>query len=762
VHRLALVLSAVGLLAVLLFGVAATASAIVTKVEITAGTKVTAGLQPRSVERPLDGSDVAGEFGNSSGAPVLAANDTYAVYWDPTNSYHGNWQHLINIFLQGLGADSGSLGSVFSVDAQYTDKANQHASDQSTFRGAYTDTNGYPPSGCKDPHPLDATDRIGPIVAGEHTPVCLTDKQVREQLEIFIAQHDLPRGMGPIYYLLTPPGVTVCLDGGGSTGHCSDFKGSIAEIEKDEQEKATKEAEKKTYAEPEVYKSYEDSFCSYHSDISPTSPLEGGANTILYAVIPWIAGGKGDYHLTEADETSAYECQDGGWDPTTNPSKREAPRVKSVTEITEDEKKTLEEQAKLKEAEEREGPHVQEPNQDGLGEDGSYDYGLADVIISQIGAEQQNIVTNPLLNAWQDTAGKELTDECRNFFSPVIGGNVGALEKTFAGTLYNQSFGGVNSYLNEAFNLAAVKVGYPGVPCLGGINLVPQFTAPNPAKAGDILGFDGMESDITLDAGPKFSSEGVEETTYPTFTWNFGDGTPTVSGYAPGAPSLNSPETSPCEAPWIAPCAASTFHSYQYGGTYNVTLTVTDVGGDTGSVTHAVTVVGPAPPSPPTLPSSTTPVASPSISGTPTAGSSQSKTVTPTPTPAPVLTAAVESTSLKKVKSGGLAVRYTVNEQVAGSVQVLLESATARRLGVKGPLATGLAKGSPSAIVIGTAVLVTTKAGAGTIRIKFSSKTAARLARSHKLKLMLRLVARNASRQSPQTATLLSTVVLTG
>ena len=37
----------------------------------------------------------------------------------------------------------------------------------------------------------------------------------------------------------------------------------------------------------------------------------------------------------------------------------------------------------------------------------------------------------------------------------------------------------------------------------------------------------------------------------------------------------------PCEKPWLAPCAASAFHSYQYGGTYEVTLTISDVGGDT-------------------------------------------------------------------------------------------------------------------------------------------------------------------------------------
>jgi hypothetical protein len=121
----------------------------------------------------------------------------------------------------------------------------------------------------------------------------------------------------------------------------------------------------------------------------------------------------------------------------------------------------------------------------------------------------------------------------------------------------------------------------------------------------------------------------------------------------------------------------------------------------------------------------------------------------------------VVSKSLKKVLSGGLAVRYTANEQVAGSIQVLLDGATAKRLRIHGATATGLPAGSPRLIVVGTAVLVTTKAGQGTIRIKFSSRTAARLAHTRKLKLTLRLFARNASRQSPQSTTVLSSVVLT-
>jgi hypothetical protein len=778
VARLASALVAV--LAIVAATAPAPAGAVVTMV---GPTKV--GLQPREAESFFKGTPTVASFDNPEGNPVLHKNETYAIYWDPTDHYHGDWQHLIDTFLQGLGADSGSTGTVFAVDSQYTDKSDLPASYLSTFRGAYTDTDPYPAgaSNCKDPHPLEAPDLIGPVVAKEHTEVCLTDAQIRTELKAFIAAHGLQKGVGSIFYLLTPPGVTACLDAGGPTGHCSDHTGSIGETGTE---------------------SYKNSFCSYHSDFSNVT-LENtttpDVNTILYGVIPWSAGGRGDYHLTAADETSAYDCQDGGWyfnsqksiEEKEHPSvskeeaekrrfsaeKEEAEKLKTYQEqyekkrISEEElttkkeelktarlKREQEEQKTQKKAEELEGPHQQEPNQSSSrGPDGSYDTGLADLIVSQIGVQQQNIVTNPLLNAWKDEAGNEVTDECRNFFAGgQSGGSVTANELTFAGTLYNQSFAGANANINDAFNLAAGRLPYPGVPCMTGIDLAPQFTAPNTVNTGELVGFDGMESDITLNNDVGYSkTTGAEEPKYATYKWNFGDKTPEVTGYAPGAPSLNSPETSPCELPWKAPCAASTYHSYQYGETYNVTLTITDTGGNTASVTEPITVVGPP------RPSNTTPTSGSSAPGSPAPATPQAPVVVappPTPTPAPVVTGFAVSTSLKKVLKGGLPVRYSTNEQVAGSIQVLLESSIAKRLGVHGATATGLPKGTPRSIVVGTAVLVTTKAGQGTLRIKFSARTASRLKHTRKLKLMLRLFARNASRQSPQTTTTLSTVVL--
>jgi hypothetical protein len=743
--------------------ITAPASAMVRKVSTGVGSgEVTVGLQPRNTVLHVGTSSEAKQFANQTGAPVLPINKTYAIYWDPTDNYHGDWQAVIDAFFHNMGASSGSLASVYSVDAQYTDAANQHADYASTFMGAYTDTDPYPVSGkCSDPHPLEGTN----YPWGEPAAItCITNAQIETELTLFIADHKLPTGMGTIFYLLTPPGVTVCLNGGGLTGHCSDYHQSIYTVGETQLEKEAKEGEERT--------SYENSFCSYHADINPGNLAAGGPNTVLYADIPWIAGGFGDGHIN--DYVSGYDCQDGGFDPSSKPIERKEERPeRSIEEEKKEEeefaKMTKEEQKKVEETHLLEGPHQQEPNQVSCpSPDGYCDTGLADLIINQIGVEQQNIVTNPLLDSWKDPSGDELTDECRNFFETgELGGGVAASLETFAGSLFNQTLGAGKYYLNDAFNLAALKLPYAGIPCRGEVVLEPKFTAPNPVNFGEVVGFDGMESGITLNWGTLYSS-GKPKPTYASYTWNFGDGSPAVTGFAPGAPTGDSSPPSPCGAePWEAPCAASAYHSYTYGGTYNVTLTVTDTGGDTASITQPIKVDGPPPPSPestPTsTPSNTTPGGSP-VSGSASSGggSSPGQTGTASSAPAPVVTASIASTSLKKVKTSGIVVRYSVNEQVAGSVQVLLESSVAKRLGIKGPVATGLATGSPSETVIGTAVLVTTKAGTGIVHIKFASKTAARLARSHKLKLMLRLVARNASRVHPLTTTTLSTVVLSG
>jgi hypothetical protein len=715
------------------------------------GTRV--GIQNREVARYWEGTRKwsglgsntseanapAASFGNAAGHPVLHSANTYAIFWDPQDFYHGDWQGLIDNYLRNAGGSNGQLNSVFAVDSQYTDATNQPATSRSVFHGGATDTNPYPASGCSDPRPFE--------LGAPLTQVCLSDTDVRAELQTYITQHGLPRGMGRIYYILTPPGVAVCLDAGGPTGQCSDFAGTIKEVE-------TAETKKE---EPTSYKSYKKSFCSYHGAIG-----NGDANTVLYAAIPWSAGGEGDNKFTAHDKAPGYDCQDGGFEPSSqiNGELEEKERVRPKTPLEEEEfaEKSSREKREQEEAEALglAGPHQQEPNQlAGRTPDGGFDTGLADLTINQIAVQQQNIVTNPLLNAWQDPAGSEVTDECRNFFVPPTSGDVKARPATEAGTLANQALGDKSYYLNGTFNLAALRLTYPGIPCLTGVRLVPGFTAPNPVNSGEVVGFDGMESEISLNSTVSFPSGA---TTYPIYTWNFGDGSPTVTGYAPGQAGLNSPSATPCQAPWLSPCAASTFHEYPYGGTYNVTLSVKDVGGNEASVTNPVTVVGPGPPASPSGGGSSAAVqGSGSSSATPPA-TLKAPTTSPGAHPAPVATQAVASHSLSSVLKSGLVIRYSVSEQVAGRFEVLLASSIAHKLGLKGAPAGGLAKGTPPQTVIAKAILVTTKGGRNTYKIKFSKTTAAHLRKLHKVTLMIRMVVHNAA--SPAVTTVLNTVNL--
>ncbi len=408
IKRLTLAGGLVALTAALLVA-AVPAGAVVTTVG-----PVTVGVQPRA-SAVYPAAEKPKTYANPAGNPVLHGTGVYAIYWDPTDHYWSEWQAGIDGYFEQAGADSGALSTVFAVDGQYTDKSNRPAVYSQNFKGAYDDYHAYPTPGCVDPEPFEAVDQIGLTLEGAPTPVCLTSAQISSELEAFIAANKLPKGLGTVYYLLTPPGVTVCLDSGKATGHCSDFSESSEE-------------------------SYDNSFCSYHGAINPGGLASGDGNTILYGVIPWTAGGYGDWDLTEADRRPGWDCQDDGISPAGKAG-----------------------------YEPEEHPFEQEPNSKipCPNTNGVCDLGLSDLIIGQIGLEQQNIVTDPLLNAWQDEHKYENTDECRFLFGPVRGGSATYIPEIEAGTLYDQVLGnGNNYYLNDAFDLAAERLAYPGVPCL--------------------------------------------------------------------------------------------------------------------------------------------------------------------------------------------------------------------------------------------------------------------------------------------------------
>jgi hypothetical protein len=585
------------------------------------------------------------------GGPVLHSSDSYTIYWDPTETYRGEWKELINGYMQDVGADR-TQGDVFALNGQYGDSGGG-AANNSTFRGSHTDSDPYPASGCTEPAAF----------------ACLTDAQIRAELQHVVSSGALPGATGPgVYYVLTPPGVVVCTDAGGN-GNCSNS----------------------TTSEPT------NGICGYHSVINP-----GGAGQIIYAVQPWVAG-------------------DAGRVESTNPL--------TTAEPTED---VLACQADT--------PTLVEPNQLATANVLSdYMTGLPDVLINDLSIEQSNIVVDPLLNGWFQTATKaEQGDMCQTNFGPPPETQMTADPHTHAASFSNESINGHSYYVQWAFDSTWLTNG-KGYYCWQGDNLTPHFTAPNPVNAGDVVGFDSTESLITLQAAAS-GLPSDEPYIAPVYSWDFGDGT-SVSGVTD----------------------ASVFHTFQYGGSYEVKLTVTDSARQTASFVSTVTVDGPPPPAPPGPSPTPSPGPSP---GTGAGGSSTGSTVSGgtgttgsgAPQPVVVATQAATSHSLASVLRSGLVVHYSVSSQVAGRFEVLLASSVARKIGLKGPLATGLAAGTPPQIVIAKAILVTTQGGHSSYKIKFSRSTAAKLHKLRKVSLMVRMVVHNPS--SPVPTTVLSTVNL--
>jgi hypothetical protein len=814
--------------------------------------------------------------------PVIHASDSYAIYWDPLELYNSEWMQLIDKYFRNVGGASGGLGNVFALNSQYgetgysttpaasaTDKE-KHASNQSTFRGAYSVT---------DPYPTKENCTEAAKIA------CLTDAQIKAELQKVIASGKLPGATGtvpgaattPVYYILTPPGVTVCTEKSSSASTCS----NSTQLENEAQE----------IKEAKITHPAETGICGYHSTIEPH-----GATPIVYAVQPWIAGDAGLFVESYSPEVKTSD-------------------VSADVLACQDDTSVLE-----------------EPNQlTGLNPFAAYGAGLADVIVGDLANEQSNIVVDPLLNGWYQNASAveggspEEGDMCQFNFGPPPETLPTPNPLTHAAVRSDEEIGSSNYYLHWAFNSSAAFTGEHKVDfdCWQGVDLLPHITAPTPVNVGDVVGLDTNESGITLDAAPLDLRQGKEETRLTEEAPELGaeegylsseikklgedivqlDGKSSalageIIKVGKEIESLEEEEESLTEAeaelrkerrqaeekgplsvaeekeyaekeerlatrhkkaaeakvvaekakkadteskstdeaearndedrkqalekdklivagdkvtseeekkladehklikerePLLAPIykwdfgyqengkevteegedEASVFHTFPCAKTYTVELTVVDGGGNEESlprgVTKEITVDGKPceekaseeTGSGGSTPGTTTAVASGS-SGS--AGSSAAATApaitTKPPLPGPVASAAVVSRSLSTALKKGLLISYSVNEQVAGQFQVLLASSIANRIGLHGAPATDMPVGSAPSIVIGKAILVTTKGGRGTLKIQFGKKTAAKLRKLRSVTLTIRLVVRNASSRTPLSTTVISTVTL--
>ena len=173
-----------------------------------------------------------------NGGPVMPANTNYPVYWAPPGApeYPPEYEQGIDRYFEDLAHDSGGVGNVDSVSAQYDDAAGERANYESHFGGALVDSDPYPANGC------------------HRAPICLTDAQLRSELTAFVTRLGLPTDLTHEYFLLTPPGVEDCLRPSGE--ECS--AGAI-----------------------------NSTYCAYHGDI----PMPGGA--LVFANDPYVTGNRG-------------------------------------------------------------------------------------------------------------------------------------------------------------------------------------------------------------------------------------------------------------------------------------------------------------------------------------------------------------------------------------------------------------------------------------------------------------------------------------
>jgi PKD domain len=185
----------------------------------------------------------------SHGGPVIHKNETFALVWDP-NPHHHYAAPYVEQFLRDVADGSGTLTSPFAETSQYTD-AGGRAANSSLYGGGSDDPTGYPANGCSVPP----------------QSVCLTDAQLRSELQQMVVQNGLEGrvqpGFTPLLVLLTPPGVETCLD---ATGQLCSANSDATVVPAQ--------------------------FCSYHSQVNV------GGQLLTYVVQPWTA-------LTGCDEPDA-------------------------------------------------------------------------------------------------------------------------------------------------------------------------------------------------------------------------------------------------------------------------------------------------------------------------------------------------------------------------------------------------------------------------------------------------------------------------
>jgi hypothetical protein len=149
----------------------------------------------------------SGNLSYHSGGPIMSTNTNYAIYWlPPTYSYNGNnagYEATLNQYLTDVAHDSHTKSNAFALATQYTDNVSggHNVAYDSTFSGSVVVTDALPSNGCAA------------------AAVCLTDAQLRTEIQSVVTAQGWPQNLTSEYILFTPPGLESCFDS--SNTECS-------------------------------------------------------------------------------------------------------------------------------------------------------------------------------------------------------------------------------------------------------------------------------------------------------------------------------------------------------------------------------------------------------------------------------------------------------------------------------------------------------------------------------------------------------------
>ncbi|MFZ0975013.1 MAG: PKD domain-containing protein [Solirubrobacteraceae bacterium] len=638
--------------------------------------------------------------------PVLTANETYALEWEgqSPNTYWSTTKQYVQDFLGDVAAASGKLVNPYSDTTQYWDgpNVNDRAAYNSVFGGG-CDDNGTANckfgsmSGSGPGNPLPAAPGDCPVTgdnidggsnAGGSYSIpnndCVTDADIQNEVKTLIDHDSLiahtQPGYKPLVTVLTPPGVIVCLDS--TSKLCSEN----AQLSPPPPVLSTAgtggTVTQGAYQVEETYV-----MTAGSTETVPSAPASittsGSTSTITIDSPPPAAGVSGWYAYITGPDGSVYHRQEMAGSPvaigtsvnlTTPPVGGPTPPLgnasfcsyhSDVFDAQSDQTVSYVVQpwTAFTSCDEPDVPAVPP-------------YAAPDVLeksagqrlVSPLSQSSMAAIVNPFLSGWFGLDGLEIDDQnaCQPFGHGLDTFNFG-------------NSGMDPYYLQRESNNASVVDNDPWTysGCLPSDVLQPTFVSPTAIDQGDTLDLDGSNTASSL-AIPNAN-----------YSWNFGDGSQSGTG-----PSVE--------------------HTYNQAGTFNVTLTVTDRGGNKESFAQPVQVLGPTGQPGPPLGGTTS-------SGGGGAGSGNALNVHLQLMPQ----------SLKAVLRNGISVRVTSNAAANGIATVVISRKAAKRAHIK--------VGKAATVRIGLGTVSSVQNGTITLHLHLSKTTAAKLRHLRHIAMTIRL-----------------------